>query len=263
MNRRHPFLVAHSALVYVFLYAPILVLVVFSFNKAKQTAVWKGFTLDWFGRMLHNRQIVDALANSLIVALVATSVATVIGTLAALALSRYEFRGKALTRGLLYLPIVIPEIVLGVSLLSFFGLLKVSGSLWTISIAHIAFSISYVTVVVRARLAGFDRSLEEAARDLGATSLGVFFRVTLPLMLPGIAAGGLLVFTLSIDDYVITSLVAGPGSSTLPMVIYSMLKTSPTPEVNAVSSLLLAFTIIMIVVAQWLMRDSSNKDRRS
>lgn len=243
---------AHTWVVYVFLYAPIAILVLFSFNKTSQTAVWQGFTLEWYRSLAGNALILTAVRNSLVVGAVATTIATVFGTLAALALGRYEFRGKVLTRNLLYLPIIIPEIVVGAALVTFFGVVGLRLSLTTVVLAHVVFSVSYVAIVVRARLSGFDRSLEEAALDLGARPVQTFWRVTLPLILPGIVSGALLVFTVSIDDYVITSFVAGVGATTLPLQIYSMLKVGVTPEVNAVSTLLLVLTILLITVAQRL-----------
>ena len=250
--RRKGFLGAYAWLVYLFLYAPIAILVVFSFNRGRQTAVWEGATLEWYSSLMQNDLIQTAVRNSLIVGVVSTAVATVLGTLVALALGRHEFPGAGFTRGLLYLPIIIPEIVLGAALVTFFGVAAFRLSLVTVVIAHIVFSISYVAIVVRARLSGFDRSLEEAALDLGARPLAAFFRVTLPLITPGIVAGALLSFTLSIDDYVITSFVAGVGATTLPLQIYSMLKVGVTPEVNAVSTLLLAVTVVLILIAQRL-----------
>jgi len=248
-------LAVHSALVYLFLYVPIAVLVVFSFNAARQTAVWDGLTLDWYRRLLDDAPLLGAVRNSLTVAASTTFVATVLGTLAALALGRSQFRGKRSTQALLLLPVVIPEVVLGAALVTFFGVARMRLSITTVVIAHVVFSISYVAIVVRARLAGLDPALEEAARDLGAGSFDTFRRVTLPLLLPGIVASALLVFTLSIDDYVITSFVAGVGATTLPLHIYSMLKVGVTPEINAVSTLLLAVTVVLIVAAQRLLQE--------
>ena len=256
---RGGFLRAHTLLVYLCLYAPIAILVLFSFNETSQTAVWRGFTLEWYRNLFHDEIILASVRNSLVVGLATTAIATVVGTLAALALGRYEFRGKGFTKNLLYLPIIIPEIVLGAALVTFFGVVRLRLSILTVVTAHVVFSISYVTIVVRARLSGFDRSLEEAALDLGARPLSTFFRVTLPLILPGIIAGALLVFTVSIDDYVITSFVAGVGSTTLPLQIYSMLKVGVTPEVNAVSTLLLGVTIILILAAQRLQRPPAER----
>ena len=252
-------LALHTALVYLFLYAPIAVLVVFSFNAARQTAMWDGLTLDWYRKLLGNEVLLRSVRNSLLVAGITTAVATVLGTLAALALGRYDFRGKRGTQALLFLPVIIPEVVLGAALLTFFGVVEIRLSLWTVVIAHVVFSISYVAIVVRARLSGLDPSLEEAARDLGAGPFETFRRVTLPLILPGIVASGLLVFTLSIDDYVVTSFVAGVGSTTLPLHIYSMLKVGVTPEVNAVSTLLLGVTMVLIVLAHRLLQSSSEE----
>ena len=259
MKGRGAFLRAHAGLVYAFLYAPIAILVLFSFNRAKQTAVWEGATLDWYRSLLHDERILASVRNSLSVGGATTLVATVIGTLAALALGRFEFRGKGFTRNLLYLPIIIPEVVVGAALVTFFGAVGLRLSLTTVVIAHVVFSISYVAIVVRARLTGFDRSLEEAALDLGARPVQTFFRVTLPLILPGIVSGALLVFTISIDDYVITSFVAGVGATTLPLQIYSMLKVGVTPEVNAVSTLILVVTIVLILVAQRLQRPPAER----
>lgn len=250
-------LATHAWLVYLFLYFPIVILIVFSFNEAKQTAVWEGFTLDWYVKLVENKLIVKAVRNSLFVASITTVVATIMGTLAALAMGRHSFRGKGVTQAALYLPIIIPEIVIGAALVTFFGTMQFRLSIWTVVIAHIAFSISYVAIVVRARLAGFDRALEEAAMDLGAGPIATFFRVTLPLIMPGIVAGALLVFTISIDDYVVTSFVAGVGATTLPLQIYSMVKVGVTPQVNAVSTLLLLVTVVMIVVAQRLQQAPS------
>jgi len=245
-------LAGHSWLVYLFLYAPIVILVIYSFNAGKHTSSWDGFTFDWYGKLATNQLLLRSVKNSLLVAGITTLVATVIGTAAALALDRASFRGKGMTQAGLFLPIVIPEIVLGAALVSLFGAISLRLSIWTVIISHVAFSISYVAIVVRARLSGFDRSMEEAAMDLGAGPVGTFFRVTLPLILPGIVAGALLVFTLSIDDYVVTSFVAGVGATTLPLQIYSMIKVGVTPEVNAVSALLLVFTVLMIAVSQRL-----------
>jgi spermidine/putrescine transport system permease protein len=244
----------HSALVYLFLYAPIAILVVFSFNAGRQTAFWDGFTLDWYRRVVADGLLLRSARNSLIVAAVTTAVAVLLGTPVALGLARHEFHGRRATQALLYLPVIIPEVVLGAALVTFFGAVELHLSLWTVVIAHVVFSVSYVAIVVRARLAGLDPSLEEAARDLGAGSFETFRRVTLPLAMPGILASALLVFTLSIDDYVITSFVAGVGATTLPLHIYSMLKVGVTPEVNAVSTLLLAGTIVLIVLAHRLLQ---------
>ena len=256
------FLTTHAWLVYAFLYFPIIVLIVFSFNQSKQTAVWAGFTFQWYVKLVHNALIIKAVKNSLFVASITTVFSTMFGTLAALAMGRHRFRGKGMTQAMLYLPIIIPEIVIAAALVTFFGAVGLRLSIWTVVLAHIAFSISYVAIVVRARLAGFDRSLEEAAMDLGADPIDTFFRVTLPIIMPGVIAGALLVFTISIDDYVVTSFVAGVGATTLPLQIYSMVKVGVTPEVNAVSTLLLLFTVVTIVLSQRLQQEPADTKRK-
>ena len=233
-----------------------MILILYSFNRSKQTAGWDGFTFDWYLRLFGNDLILRAVKNSLIVALITTVVATVIGTLAALALARGSFRGKGATQAALYLPIIIPEIVIGAALVTFFGVTEMRLGLTTVVIAHVAFCISYVAIVVRARLAGFDRSLEEAAMDLGANRVKVFFLITLPIIAPALASGWLLAFTLSLDDLVIASFV---GATPLPIQIYSMLKVGVTPEVNAVSTLLLLLTVVLIVAAQRLQQEPTSK----
>jgi spermidine/putrescine transport system permease protein len=195
-----------------------------------------------------------ALRNSLIVAVSATIFSTIAGTLAALGMQRFEFRAKKSLDALFYLPVIIPEIVMAASLVIFFGFIHMTLGMMTIILAHVAFCVSYVVIVVRARLEGFDRTLEEAAMDLGANEIQTFFRITLPLIFPGILSGALLAFTLSIDDYIITSFVAGVGSTTLPLQIYSMVKTKVTPEINAVSTLLLIPTILLIIVSDRLQK---------
>jgi spermidine/putrescine transport system permease protein len=257
--RKLPWLALHAAAVYVFLYGPILLLVGLSFNRSPLSAVWTGFTFNWYAKLAADDQMISAAQRSLIVGIGATAVATLLGTAAALVLSRPLAPAKQATAALLYLPIIIPEIVIGCALLTFFSVTHWELSLWTVAAAHVSFSVSYVAIVVRARLAGFDRSLEEAAMDLGARPLATFLRVTLPLILPGVVAGALLVFTLSIDDYVITSFVAGTDSTTLPLRIASMVKTGLTPEVNAVSTLLLGLTMILVLIAQRLMLGAKPK----
>ena len=251
-------LTAHSWLVYLFLYLPIVILVLYSFNESRQTALWTGFTFDWYTHLFHDELILRAVKNSLVVALITTAITTVAGTMVALALARFDFLGKPATQAALYLPVIVPEVVIGAALVTFFGVVQMRLSLATVVVAHVAFCISYVAIVVRARLAGFDRSLEEAASDLGAGPWETFRRVTLPIILPGIVAGALLVFTVSIDDYVVTSFVAGVGATTLPLQIYSMLKVGVTPEVNAVSTLLIVLTVILIAVAQRLQQRPSS-----
>ena len=235
-----------AALIYVFLYAPILVLVFFSFNSSKSTQVWTGFSLEWYGELIRDQTVLDAFRTSMIVGVSATAIATVIGTLTALALTRHSFRGKSTADSAIYAATVMPEIVVGVSLLIFFVAIQFTLGITTIVIAHVAFTISFVTIVVRARLSGMDRSIEEAAQDLGANPVQTFLRVTLPLILPGVMAGALLAFTLSLDDFVITFFVSGVGSSTLPLKIYSMIKFGVSPVINALSTVMLVATMVLI-----------------
>lgn len=245
----------YTLLVYIFLYLPILVLVAFSFNKSKLNATWTGFTLDWYKKLVTNAQILEALKNSLIIALTSTFFAVIIGTLAAIGMYKYKFKGKNLMEGLLYIPVVIPEIVMGISMLAFFSILNLSTGLITLILAHITFCISYVVIVVRARLEGFDIALEEAAMDLGATPFQTFTKITLPVILPGVIAGALLAFTLSLDDVIISFFVSGPDSNTLPLKIFSMVKFGVTPEINALSTVMIVFNLTMVMIAEGLRRN--------
>jgi spermidine/putrescine transport system permease protein len=235
--------------VYAFLYAPLLVLVAFSFNRGRLTAQWQGFTLDWYSRALGNAQVLSSLRNSLLIAFGTTVVCAVVGTAAALGLARHRFRFGGAFGALLTLPMVVPEVVLASSLLLFFATAGFRLGLITVMLAHVSFSLSYAVIVVRARLAGFDRSLEEAAADLGAGPWRAFWHVTLPGIAPGVLAAALLVFALSLDDYVITSFVAGVGATTLPVHVYSMVKSGVSPEINAVSTLLLVATSLLLYAA--------------
>ena len=239
-----------SLAVYAFLYVPLAVVVIFSFNDSELNAQWVGFTTRWYARLADDADMIRAAGNSLLIAVVASAAATVLGTLAGIAMHRYRLR---LLPALALTPVAMPELLLGVSLLLFFRqVLDLTLGLLSILIAHITFSIGFVAVVVRARLAGMDESVFEAARDLGATPWQTFRRIMLPLILPALAAGFLMAFTLSIDDFVITFFVAGVGVTTLPLQIYSMIKVAVTPEVNAVSTLLMLLTVSVIVAASRL-----------
>lgn len=253
-------------LVYLFLYAPILVLIVFSFNDNNRVAIWTEPSLRWYGAMFQNRAVLSALRNSLIVAAVSTVVSTILGTMTAIALERYRFRGRAAFDALAYLPIIIPDVTMAVMLLIFFfqafGVLeglfgwRLSTGLGTITLAHIAFNISFVAVVVRARLAQLDRSLEEAAADLYATRWQAFRKVTLPLIAPGVAGGALLALTLSLDDVVITQFVQGPGATTLPVYVFGLVRRGVTPLINAVSTVMLVASMILVAMSLGLQRRS-------
>ena len=248
-----------ATLVYIFLFAPIVVLVVFSFNSARSGSKFDHFSTTWYRALANNDNIQHAFGNTLKVGLTATLVATVIGTLAAFALSRYHFRGRLGYSTFIFIPLVIPEVVQGVSLLVFFlNVMHFQLGLRTLIIAHITFCISFVIVVVKARLANFDQRLEEAAADLGATPLQTFLRVILPLAAPGIAAGAVLAFTLSFDDVIISSFNAGVGSTTLPLYIYGQTKVGVAPTVNALSTCILAFTSTLLIVGMV----ASNRARR-
>ena len=235
--------------VYAFLYAPLIVLVLFSFNQARLGARWEGFTLEWYAVALRDQRVLAALRNSVIIALATTVLATAAGTAAALAFHRLRLRTQGAWDALVVVPLVLPEIVLAASLVLLFAAMGMRLGFLTVVLAHVAFSLSYAVVVVRARLAGFDRSLEEAAMDLGASPLRTLRHVTLPLIAPGILAAALLVFSVSIDDYVVTSFVAGVGATTLPLHIYSMVRSGLSPEINAISTVLLTATVLLLFAA--------------
>jgi spermidine/putrescine transport system permease protein len=238
---------AAALAVYAFLYLPLLIVVVYSFNDSRLNAEWVGFTWHWYDVLLHDEEMLKAAGNSLFIALVASLAATLLGTMAGIAMHRYRV---PLLSFMVLTPVAMPEILLGVSLLLFFiQVLNLTLGMLSIVLAHITFSIGFVAIIVRARLAGIEESLFEAARDLGATPWLTFRHITLPLILPAIVAGALMAFTLSIDDFVITFFTAGVGVQTLPLRIYSMIKIAVTPEVNAVSTLLMLLTLAMILLA--------------
>ncbi|MFT4920598.1 MAG: spermidine/putrescine transport system permease protein [Zhongshania aliphaticivorans] len=244
-NRPSKTLVSAGVLVYLFLYIPLAVVVIFSFNDSKLNAEWVGFTWKWYEKLIHNENILRAAGNSLIIAIISAAMATVLGTLAGLAIHRGRQKWlPALVLG----PIAMPDILIGVSLLLMFILLNISLGSVSIILAHVSFCIGFVALAVQSRLAGMDQSLIEAARDLGASPWQSFRLISLPLLMPGIIAGALMAFTLSIDDFVITFFTAGVGSSTLPLEIYSMVKIAVTPEVNAVSTLLMLVTLTLITL---------------
>lgn len=240
-------LVAYALVAYAFLYLPIIVIVAYSFNESKQVAVWGGFSFKWYGEILRNAAVIEALKNSLIVGALTTVGATAIGSLMALALDRHRFRGRDLITALLLASMLVPEIVMGLSMLMFYVRGQVILGIQTIVISHIAFSIPFAALIVKARLAGMDRTLEEAGRDLGGDAFTVWRTVTLPIMAPGILAAALLAFTLSFDDFVITFFVAGPGTTTLPIRIFSMVKVGITPAINALSTLVVGISLLLML----------------
>lgn len=239
----------HAWGVYAFIYAPILVLIVFSFNQERINAVWTGFTFDWYVKLVSDADLMDSVFNSLVAGLSSTAIATILGTMAALAMHRYHFPGKKIMDAVLYLPIVIPEIVMAVSLLTFYVFIQLTLGLISVIIAHITFNIAFVFVIVQARLAGMDSHLEHAAADLGATPWQVFRHVTLPVITPGVISGALLAFTISWDDFMIAFFTAGVGGTTLPMQVYSMIKFGVSPEINAISTITILFTMLLILLA--------------
>lgn len=260
MTRRYPtLLVSVLCFGYAFLYVPIILVIVYSFNDSRLVSIWGGFSLRWYGELLHNEQIIDAAWLSLRVAVMSATAATVLGTLAALALTRMgRYRGRFLFTGMVAAPLVMPEIITGLSLLLLFVSLQdligwpASRGALTITLSHITFSMAYVAVIVQSRLVAMDATLEEAAMDLGGTPFRVTLDITLPMVMPAMLSGWLLAFTLSLDDLVITSFVSGPGASTLPMVIYSKVKLGLTPDINALATLIIVVVTLCVGAAGWL-----------
>jgi len=249
----------YGVLGYLFLYTPIIILVIFSFNDSRSTAQWAGFTTHWYVDMITDTQIIISLWNSLFVAIVSTILSTIIGTLAAMAMERYRFRGQLGMDAMLYLPVIIPDIAMAIMLLLFFNLSGIGFEVWDVDIfgihlsvpysviiGHVAFNIAFVAIVVRARLSQMDQTLEEAAQDLYANTWETFRKVTLPMMMPGILGGALLAFTLSLDDFAITFFTSGAGFNTLPVRVFGMIKKGVTPKINAISTLMLAMSLILI-----------------
>jgi putrescine transport system permease protein len=241
-----------------FLYLPIVILVIYSFNASRLVTVWGGWSLRWYVSLLSDGAILQAAWTSLRIAFLSATVATILGTLAAVVLVRAgRFRGRLLFSGLTYAPLVMPEVITGLALLLLFVALEVDRGFWTVTVAHSTVTMCFVTVVVQSRLLSFDISLEEAARDLGCTPLKAFVSVTLPLIFPAVAAGWMLAFTLSLDDLVIASFTTGPGSTTLPIRIYSEVRMGVKPEINAISTIMIVLVAIGITVAAWI----SKRDR--
>jgi spermidine/putrescine transport system permease protein len=246
---RDRLLTIHVWGIYSFIYMPILILVIFSFNTERINAVWSGFTIHWYLRIFADFDLMQSLINSLTIGLVSTVAATVLGTLAALGMQRVAFKGKSIFEGVLFLPIIIPEIVMAVSLLAFYVFINMTLGKVSVILAHITFNISFVYVVVRARLDGVNQDLELAASDLGASPWQAFRYVTLPLITPGVIAGALLAFTISWDDFLIAFFTSGVGATTLPMKVYSMIKFGVSPEINAISTITIFITMLLILLA--------------
>ncbi|OWV95009.1 spermidine/putrescine ABC transporter permease [Rhizobium sp. R72] len=250
MLRWTRFNVASVALGFAFLYLPIVLLVVFSFNESKLVTVWGGFSTKWYVSLLHNQALLDAAWVTIRVGILSATAATILGTLAAIALVRYtRFRGRMLFSGMVYAPLVMPEVITGLSLLLLFVAIGLDRGFWTITLAHTTLTMCFVAVVVQSRLLSFDRSIEEAAQDLGAPPVRTFFEVTLPIIAPAVLSGWILAFTLSLDDLVIASFTSGPGATTLPMKIYSQVRLGVTPEINAVCTILIGIVAIGVICA--------------
>ena len=249
---RSSVLLAYSLAVLAFLYLPLIILALYSFNDSRINAVWTGFTLKWYQALFQNTRVLEALTNTLIIGFFSTIISTALGTTAAIALHRYRYKFKAVINGLVYLPILIPEIVMGLSLLVLFSQAHLPLGKPTLILAHITFCVSCVVITVGARMEGMRNDLEQAASDLYATPWQTFRYITLPLIMPGIIAGALIAFTLSIDDFVISFFVAGPNSTTLPLYIYAMVKRGISPEINALSTLMMCATVSMVVLAEIL-----------
>ena len=244
------FNIASVTLGFAFLYLPIVLLVIYSFNESRLVTVWAGFSTSWYVELFSNQGLMDAAWVTARVAFLTATFATILGTLAAIALTRYtRFRGRVLFTGMVFAPLVMPEVITGLSLLLLFVAIDLERGFLTVTLAHITFTMCFVAVVVQSRLLTFDRSLEEAAMDLGATPVRTFFEVTLPVIAPAIVSGWMLAFTLSLDDLVIASFTSGPGATTLPMKIYSQVRLGVTPEINAVCTLLIGVVALGVIVA--------------
>ncbi|MEE0955562.1 MAG: ABC transporter permease [Eubacterium sp.] len=233
-------------LTFIFLYIPIFIVVLFSFNTSRVNIVFEGFTIKWYGSFFQNTILMDSLKNTLIIAVASTVISTIVGTLGAIGMERYNFPGKKLVDALLYVPIVIPEIVLGVAMLAIFSLTHIPMGLFSITLGHITFCVPFVVISVRAGFAGYDKALEEASMDLGSNRIKTFLNITLPLLKPGIISGAILALSLSLDDVIISFFVSGPGSTTLPLAILDMQRHGISPDVNALSTIITFLTILVI-----------------
>ncbi len=248
-----------SALMFGFMYLPILVLAFFSFNASPFSAGWQGFTLSWYTRFFNDSRILTSLQTSLVVAICAVAIAAVLGTLMAVGLARYQFWGKGIYRGVSYLPLIIPDIAIAIATLVFLAVAAIPLSLWTIVAAHVVFCLAYIALIVSARVNGLDPHLEEAAQDLGATPVQSFLQVLLPELMPAIVSGCLLAFILSMDDFLIASFTAGGGANTLPMEIFSRIRTGVKPDINALSVVLIMVSGFLAAMSEYLRYKSDQK----
>lgn len=258
---RNHVLLAYSLAVLAFLYLPIFILALYSFNDSRLNAVWTGFTLKWYLHLFQNRHVLDALFNTLFIGVISTIISTTLGTMAAMALHKYRYRLQGFLDGLIYLPILIPEIVMGLSLLVLFAQFHLALGRTSIILAHITFCLSFVVITVGARLDGMKSEYSEAAGDLYATPWQCFRYVTFPLIMPGIVAGALIAFTLSIDDFIISFFVAGPNATTLPLYIYAMVKRGISPEINALSTLMIVVEITLVLFADFIRTRNDNEKK--
>lgn len=265
-NRFSWFNVTSIVLGFAFLYIPILLLIIYSFNESKLVTVWGGWSTKWYSGLLGNEGLMDAAWVTLWVGIISATLATVLGTMAAMVLTRMgKFKGRTLFSGLIFAPLVMPEVITGLSLLLLFVAIGLDRGFWTVVIAHTTFTMCFAAVVVQARMVDFDKSVEEAAMDLGASPISTFFQVTLPIIAPSVISAWLLAFTLSLDDLVIASFASGPGATTLPMKIYSQVRLGVTPEINAISSLMIAFVTLGVLAASYASKRQSamaEKERR-
>lgn len=250
--------VMYACLIYIFLYLPIVIVIIYSFNTSEMNIKFEGFTLSWYVRMFDNIELMEALKTTLIVAIASTALSVFIGTISAFGMFKYKFRGKSAVDSLMYIPIVIPEIVLGISLLAFFTALNIPMGLLTLIIAHVTFSVPFVIITVRARLSGYDMSVEEAAMDLGANQWRTFKRVTFPIIAPGVMSGAMLALTMSLDDVIVSFFTCGPNDVTLPIKIFGMVRKGVSPDVNALSTVMILATALIMITSK-LLENASEK----
>lgn len=251
-KRRIPVSAIYQAVLLVLMYVPIVVVVVYSFNASKQTVVWAGWTLDWYRKLMKNRSLLEALKNSLVLAALSSGAAGVIGTLGAVGMARVSWKSKGVIEYISMIPIMIPEIILGMVFMAFFAMLGLPFGMVTLVLGHTTFCVPYVFMMVKSSLVGMDKSLGEAAKDLGASERRAFFDITLPLITPAVISGMLLAFAMSLDDVVISIFVTGARTNTLPIRIYTQLKSGVTPEINALCTIMLAATFILVGLSRWL-----------
>lgn len=239
-----------SSLVYIFIYIPVLIMIVFSFNNQKANTNWVGFTTEWYGKLFHDSELWGIFLNTLLIAVISTLLAVIIGTIAAVGLARFKFKGKSIIDNALYVPIVIPEIVLAVALLSIFSAINFPLGTFAMILGHTTLTVPFVIITIKSRLSDFDQSVEEASMDLGANRRTTFLKVTLPMIMPGVISGGFLAFTLSLDDLIISNFISGPNSMTLPIKIYSMVKSGISPEINALTTIIIGVFLVGLILSK-------------